>query len=168
MLRSFRRLVGDESGAVLLEMTFLIPVLLTLAFGAIEFGAVFFTHQTITQQVREASRYLARTTTPTSTVTAFQFATSKYPERSDELCEPSTPGNCILPWLTASNMSAAVTLIDNPEDENGFRLYRGGPTVPVVTVTAIVTYPGLGLLRAIGLNQPIQLTRVHSERVIGH
>jgi Flp pilus assembly protein TadG len=166
MFRSIERLAADERGSLILELTVLIPVLLTLAFGAIEFGAVFLSHQTITQQVREASRYLARTTTPTVTDTAFMLATSKDP---DAPCPYSgNSDNCIIRWFSASKMTAAVSEIDNPEDANGFRLYRGGEKVPVVTVTAAVTYPGLDLLPAIGLDQAIEFTITHSERVIGH
>jgi Flp pilus assembly protein TadG len=167
MLKSLQRCARDEQGTLVLELTFLVPVLLILAFGAIEFGAVFLSHQAISQQVHEATRYLARTNTPTATDIAFMLATSKHP---DTPCPSGGNSNaCIFPWFSPSNLSAAVTEIDNPEDANGFRLYRGGETIPVVTVTATATYPGMNMLSSaiVGITNPIVLTITHSERVIG-
>jgi hypothetical protein len=168
MARTLKRLEVDESGAVILELTFVFPVLLILGFGAIEFAGAFFAHQTVTQQVRESSRFLARTATPLVTETAFRLATSKHPNPDLECPPGGNSDNCIFPWFSPSDLSAAVVEIDNPEVAPGVRLYRGGETIPVVTVTATVTYPGADLLPAIGLDEVIQFTVTHSERVVGH
>jgi hypothetical protein len=165
MRQWLQRFRSDQRGAVLLETTILFPVLMILAFGGIEFGNIFFAHQAITQQVREAARYLARTANPTVTDTAFMVATSKNP---DEPCPLGGRSDyCILPWFSGSNMTALLTTIANPEDADGKRLYRGDDDVQVVTVTATVTYPGMDLFPAIGLARTVQFSIAHSERVIG-
>jgi hypothetical protein len=168
MVQTLKQLAVDESGAVILELSVVFPVLLILGFGAIEFAGAFFAHQTVTQQVREASRFLARTATPLTTETAFRLATSKHPD-PDLACPPGgNSDTCIFPWFSPSDLSAAVVAIENPEDANGFRLYRGGVSIPVITVTATVTYPGADLLPAIGVDGVVQFTVTHSERVVGH
>lgn len=53
------RTVTDESGAAAIELALLIPVLITILFGIIEFGLGFNASITVTQAAREAVRPLA-------------------------------------------------------------------------------------------------------------
>jgi hypothetical protein len=48
-----------QAGASLLEFLIVIPVLLTLAYTAIEFGTIFVRLDTLTKSVQDATRYLS-------------------------------------------------------------------------------------------------------------
>jgi Flp pilus assembly protein TadG len=63
---AWRRLArgGMESGVVAAELVLILPVLLLLVFGIIEFGAVFNTQISLTQATREAVRVGAVGQTP--------------------------------------------------------------------------------------------------------
>ncbi len=51
--------LSRQEGASVLEFLVIIPVLLTLAYTAIEFGAIFVRLNTITKSVQDATRYLS-------------------------------------------------------------------------------------------------------------
>lgn len=48
-----------QDGASILEFLIVIPILLLLAFTAVEFGAVFTRYNTVTKSVQDAARYLS-------------------------------------------------------------------------------------------------------------
>ena len=54
-----RQRVHKQKGASILEFLVIIPVLFTLAFTAIEFGAIFTRLNTLTKSVQAATRYLS-------------------------------------------------------------------------------------------------------------
>ncbi len=56
MLQRLRRIVSADGGAAAVEMALVLPFLLIIIMGIIEFGRVLFSHQVITNAVREASR----------------------------------------------------------------------------------------------------------------
>lgn len=53
-----RRLWRDEQGASLLEMTIVVPCLLAIGFGVMEFGNALYQYHMVTAGVRDAARYL--------------------------------------------------------------------------------------------------------------
>ena len=57
------KLVRDQTGAAIVEATVLVPVLLILFLGVFEFSYVFYQQQLIEIGVRDAARYLSRTST---------------------------------------------------------------------------------------------------------
>ncbi len=87
-----------ERGAVLVEAAFVVPVLLLLIIGVIEFGWVFFQYLSLRQGVREAAREAAISTVPQPssgtwasqgcTLTGVSIPTSNpiYPDVYDMMC----------------------------------------------------------------------------------
>ena len=57
--RHFKRLVRDIRGAVAVEFALILPVLITILFGIIQFGLVMFTQQMMVYAAREAARSYA-------------------------------------------------------------------------------------------------------------
>lgn len=53
------RFSADESGASAVEFAFLVPVLLALAFGGIEFGSIFYTYASAEFATNDVARQLA-------------------------------------------------------------------------------------------------------------
>ncbi len=56
MLQRLRRIVSADGGAAAVEMALVLPFLLIIIMGIIEFGRVLYSHQVITNAAREASR----------------------------------------------------------------------------------------------------------------
>ena len=59
MLQRLRRLVSTDRGSAAVEMALVLPFLMVILMGIIEFGRVLYSHQVITNAAREASRALA-------------------------------------------------------------------------------------------------------------
>ena len=57
--RRVKRLVRDIRGAVAVEFALILPVLITILFGIIQFGLVMFTQQMMVYAAREAARSYA-------------------------------------------------------------------------------------------------------------
>lgn len=62
-----RPLVADDSGAVMAEFALVLPLVLLLLFGIIDFGRVMFTQNNITSAVREGARFGAVAEVPQDT-----------------------------------------------------------------------------------------------------
>ena len=60
----------DEKGGALVELAFCLPILLTLAFGLIEFSQMIFDKQFMSGLSRQGSDLASRGTSPADTVTA--------------------------------------------------------------------------------------------------
>lgn len=55
-MKNLNKLNKKEDGAALIEFAIVLPLLLTLIFGTIEFGLFFFNKQVLTNAVREGAR----------------------------------------------------------------------------------------------------------------
>jgi hypothetical protein len=150
----------NDRGASLVEMTLVTPLLISLAFGFIEFGTAFYQYQLMTTGIKDAARYLARVDDPIA-----EQAKGK------ELAVYGAIGGTTkrVPWWDVSVVD--VTLNDpptpNPVDPTtGLRPYRGGDTIDVVRVETDVEYQDLGLLSALNIPRPRFLI-FQEERVIG-
>lgn len=62
--------IRRELGQDLVEFALILPILLGLTFGIIEFGRAFFTYNTIVNAAREGARYGSLDPNPTRTETA--------------------------------------------------------------------------------------------------
>ena len=56
MLQRVRRIISADGGAAAVEMALVLPFLMIILMGIIEFGRVLYSHQVITNAAREASR----------------------------------------------------------------------------------------------------------------
>ncbi len=61
MTRNGHRLIRDRRGNELLEFALVLPLLVLLLAGAVEFGRAMYTYNILTKSVRNAARYLSDT-----------------------------------------------------------------------------------------------------------
>ena len=55
-MRSTRRIAGSDRGAAAVEFAIVLPLLLLIVFGVIDFGRMLYSQVTLTQAAREGSR----------------------------------------------------------------------------------------------------------------
>lgn len=161
-LRAVRK---DRSGAAIVEMTLLAPVLITLGLGVAEFGRALQHHHVANKAMRDASRFLARVpvtcpagattgtvTNPADVTTAKNLALNGTP----------TGGTPRLSyWSDPSSVTVQVDCFNNTGGE-----YRGQPGIPLITVSAAVPYQDVGFLGSLGLAAPTFNPR-HQQMHIG-
>jgi hypothetical protein len=165
------KLVRDQTGAALAEATVLVPVLLILFLGVFEFSHVFYQQQLIEIGVRDAARYLSRTSTgnpcdPTNVVSVggvtLPATTAAQNVAATGSIDPSTPtrrvctnGTC---WQAASvNFTCALSA--------GSYLLPNGTFGPTWIITASTSFldPSWGFFGILGLAPPT-IPFTHSER----
>ncbi|MFG1926782.1 TadE/TadG family type IV pilus assembly protein [Cryptosporangium sp. NPDC048952] len=93
---------GKERGAAAIELAIIMPILLVMIFGIIDFGRVINTQMTLTEASREAARALAFGQTPANTLARAQLVTGT----TDTQIASST---ACPPTATVAN-TASVTL----------------------------------------------------------
>lgn len=76
MARSIESKLRSQKGQSLIELTLIAPLMILLAYGAIEVGSVISTHLTMTHTSREGANLASRGTTPTQTLDAIIAASS--------------------------------------------------------------------------------------------
>ncbi len=154
-----RSIIRNISGAAMVEMAVVTPVLIVLGLGTFEFGNYFYNHHIVTTGIRDAARYLARFDDP--------LACSA---RGQQLAITGeiAGGQQRIAWWNAADVSVSLRNIANPLDLNtGERPYRGRDPLSIVQVGTNVNYGGLGFLSVLGLGASMNITVTHEERVIG-
>jgi len=76
MARSIESKLRSQKGQSLIELTLIAPLMILLAYGAIEVGSVISTHLTMTHTSREGANLASRGTTPTQNLDAIIAASS--------------------------------------------------------------------------------------------
>jgi Flp pilus assembly protein TadG len=157
-LRSFS---GASDGAVLVEMTILLPFLLVLCAGVFEFGSLFYQKMLVETGVRDAARYMSRCTLAECSETkAKNIAIYGDPAGGTARVDNWAVGDVSITYSSFTN-----------NDGSGNKLYRGGPTIQVVRVATTYSYTGgglLGFLQNLGIvASPIDINVAHEQRVIG-
>jgi Flp pilus assembly protein TadG len=105
----------NERGAVAAEFALLLPVLLTILFGIMEFGMIMYGREVVTNATREGARAgIVQSTPPVSAGAITTIATN---------------------YLTGTGVSAGSVIFGVPSS--------GGATGSPVTVTATYNYPWL-------------------------
>ncbi len=69
---------SGESGTALIEFAIVLPLLITILFGTIEFGLLMFNKQVLTNASREGARYGIVSTTPRHSETEITTQVNKY------------------------------------------------------------------------------------------
>jgi Flp pilus assembly protein TadG len=149
------RFRDDRKGLAFVEFALVAPIMLVLFIAVAEGGRVLHHHSIITKGVRDASRYLARMADPLDPV------------------HQTTTENLVLrgafdgaaPLLLGYCTSGCTVAITTAEIDNSGDLYRDGPTVTTVTVTATVAYRG-GFFPGWWFDSAT-LTATHNQRHIG-
>lgn len=147
---ALRCFLKDRRGASVLEMTVMLPFLVALAFGVIEFGRALQHYHTINKSVRDAARFLARVPIicdpPPSTNCPLD---NSYRDRARNLALTGydSGGTPILNyWTDPSTVTVTITPFDNSGGT-----YRGQPNIPIIRVTASVPFQDFGMLAVLGL-----------------
>lgn len=155
----------DRSGAAIVEMTIMAPVLISLALGVVEFGRALHHHHVINKAMRDASRFLARVPVDcpsgaaTGTVTESADIT-----RAKNLALSGDPDGGppkVSYWTDPASIAVQIDCFPNTSGA-----YRGQAGIPLITVTATVPYQDLGLLGALGLSAKTFTPR-HQQMHIG-
>ena len=161
LFRNPEKFREDQRGAALLELTLVLPVLMTIGLGAVEFGNMLYNWHLVANGVRDAARYAAGLQVNAALTDA------KYIALTGTLTAPGNPcTTCRVKfWNQLSQVTVTYSAVAN-NDGAGNKLYRGGATIPLVTVSASVPYQSLGLLGYLGMGaQTINVS--HQERLFG-
>jgi hypothetical protein len=154
MTRRSKSLWRSERGSALIEASIVLPLLLALVGGVLEFSFFFYQEQLITVGVRDAARYLALTadpTSPTNQVGAMNLAVAG----SIGGGTPRVPG-----WNIA-DVSVTITPWDNSDGA-----LSGRTMIPIITVSTHFADSSLGFLRLLGLSA-LTISVSHQERWVG-
>jgi len=159
-MRKLAQAWRDRSGTSLVETAIVLPFVLVLGFGVIEYGNALYLNHQIETGVRDAARYLARHKDPLS-----------YADEAKQLAlTGSTTGDEDKRVPEWKDSDITITLLDfaNPVDETtGERAYRGGDPIRTVRVSTDFSYEGLGGLNMLGSTSALNFSVSHEERVIG-
>jgi Flp pilus assembly protein TadG len=172
--RKIRTLWRDREGSALVEGAVLTPVLMSLLFGVYEFSFFFYQQQQISTGVREAARYLARTSDPTvATVQTCAKNIAIYGDVNSS-CSGAATGVVarVNGWTTGA---ITVTVTDDansgastPCGASPCNVWLGDPSsdVQVIKVSTSFLDPSLGLFGFLGLTAPT-INVSHTERAVG-
>ena len=140
--RSTRRLrAGDERGATLVEFAIVLPVLMTLIFGVVEFGIVFNDYIGLRQGARDAARQAVVAEFGSVSCTPVGYTTAG--ETKDLMC--------LAKDRSASDDVRVKVIVPAP--------YVVGSTVVVCTQKALVSHTGLfaGILNDIEIKTEVKM-----------
>lgn len=149
------RLRDDHSGATLLETALVLPFVIFIGFGAIEFGYFLYSQQMIASGVRDAARYAAGRPYDC--------------DCTDAITSMAMFGNVTFD-VTQKRVwwwdNQAQVIVTYHATDNSSNAYRGGANIYTVEVASDVPYQSLGFMGLIGVNIG-NITVSHEERVIG-
>jgi Flp pilus assembly protein TadG len=165
--RLLKRAARDESASPLAELALVLPMLLTLVFGTLEFASLLYQQQMITKGVQEAARFAARNPALNATVAcppasagwtgavtaARNVATSGVPAGGTLALQNFTPSDVA---ITVECNPAAGLISSNPA--SGF--------IPVVFVRAEIDARSVGFFQLLNIDD-FTLTAEHREMGVG-
>ncbi|MEW6641883.1 MAG: TadE/TadG family type IV pilus assembly protein [Pseudomonadota bacterium] len=158
----------NQDGSALVEAAVVVPFLMTLILGILDYSFFFYQQHLVATGIRDAARYLARTSSPTSgtsQTTAQNLATTGSPTGGTyRRVTGFNPGNVAISISYVANALNSTTNV---------RPYRqapsecGGPDqIAIISVTGSFPYASFGFLSFLGLSSPT-VSVTHSERCIG-
>jgi Flp pilus assembly protein TadG len=163
--RFVRALWHDRDGSALLEGALVMPLLFALMLGVYEFSWYFYQQHLIAVGVRDAARYLARSSEACD-ATSPQWASEAANAQNLATTGFAAGGPARVKGWSAGMVAIECLPIDNRAGVDGLRPYRGDSVIYVVTVSTRFTDPSLGFFGLFGLRPPI-IAASHAERVIG-
>jgi Flp pilus assembly protein TadG len=159
--RSRASLWHDTGGSALVEAAVVLPVIVPLALGFLEFSWYFHKQQLVESGVRDAARYLARTSAANSDANPCNNATFVANAKLIATNGVITGGTARVPGWTVGSVTIAC-----PSFPNSPAKYDGATTIYSVTVSTSFADPALGFFGALRLTAP-NLSALHTERSIG-
>jgi Flp pilus assembly protein TadG len=160
--RSIASFWHDAEGSALVEAAVVMPVLVPLILGVLEFSWYFHKQQLVESGVRDAARYLARTAPDTTPPTnPCDDATFVADAKNIAVNGVISGGTARVPgWMVGD---VAITC---PSFDNSASTYQGPATIYSVTVSTSFADPALGFFAMLNLTTP-NLSASHEERSIG-
>ncbi|HEX8323213.1 MAG TPA: TadE/TadG family type IV pilus assembly protein [Tepidisphaeraceae bacterium] len=111
----------SRRGSAVLDATLVLPMLLTMTFGCVEFGHYFYVKHTLQGAAREGARVAATGISRADVVTAVErsmvaagFPTSKYTVETFTVTGTDASGNAILvalPTITATSPTSGTAIL---------------------------------------------------------
>jgi hypothetical protein len=139
--RLMRALWHDRDGSALLEGALVMPLLIALMLGVYEFSWYFYQQHLIAVGVRDAARYLARSSDACD-ATSSQWASEAAYAQNLATTGFATGGPGRVKGWTSEMIAIECTPIDNRPGVNGLRPYRGDS---VISRSAFLVFSGCGL-----------------------
>ena len=178
----FKKLIHDASGAALVEVSAVVPMVVLIGLGVVEFGNAIYSQHLIFDGVRDAARYvaglpqadangvslIANNNTWAKNIAVWGTITNA----TSDTCNGSSTdamktARRLNWWCNASNVAISYTSFANDDGTTAHnKLYRGGATIQTVTVTATVPYQSLGFMTYFNLAAPTY-SLSHTERLFG-
>ncbi len=158
-----RHFHSDQKGTSIIELAVVLPVLMTIGLGAMEFGNLIYQQHLIVNGVRDAARYAAGLPYNASTPTINDAKIKNIATNGVD-----TGGTARVTGWAVTDVTVSYALIANGFNSCGTsQCYRGPTSLPVVTVSTSFNYQQLGFLGFLGLGSQT-ITTSHQERVIGN
>lgn len=140
------RFARGTSGAAAVEFAMILPVLVVMLFGAIEFGRLVHDYHVVTKGVRDATRFLSRVpaSCPGGAGPGVIDDANDITRARNLAMTGSTAGGSYLLgyWTSPATISVAVDCVANDQG-GGPRyqgIYDGVGSIPLVTLTATVPF----------------------------
>ena len=150
----------------MVEMAAMLPFLLLLGCGVFEFGAFFYQYQMVQAGIRDAARYLARVSDPTTSTmpcAAAVLTAKESAAKNIAVTGVTSGGTNRVSWFSTSDVTISYLTVANPNNA----LYRGPDPITIVQVNTSPNYPGVGFLSFLGLGSALTISLRHQERCIG-
>ena len=175
-MRLFSTLIAKEDGAAAAEMALVTPLLILLMFGSMELGNFFLTQHAVTKQVQDGARYASRLTlAATYSCSASPSTVFDDPDAETHIVNVTKTGSVDGTatgrfasgfWSAGSCGAAPVSVTIRCVDKTNYGGFYAGldGDIPVVTVSADVTYPSL--FGALGFNTAGYCVHANSEAAV--
>jgi hypothetical protein len=173
-MRHWQSLLRNDDAAAGAEMVFVMPMLVILMFGSMELGNLFLTEHAVTKQVRDGARYASRLTLDADYSCAAGDDLSTIFEDSDagekivnvtQTGSVDGTGTGRFPsafWTACADGEPVAVTIRCVAKTGSGGIYAGlDGEIPVVSVSANVTYPSL--FSTLGFNTAGMCVRAASE-----
>jgi len=165
--RHWREFGSDRCGAALLELTVVLPVVMAIGFGAIEFGNLIYKDHLLWNGVRDGARYLAGLPYDPSNTT--QTAAHATDAKNIAVTGVISGGTArVAGWTTSQVTISYPTVANGPASCGAAKCYRGADSITMVTVSTSYPYQSLGFMGFLGFGSTTTLTASHEERIIGN
>jgi Flp pilus assembly protein TadG len=164
--RHWLKLDSDRNGAAMLELALVLPVVMALGFGAIEFGNLIYRDHLLWNGVRDGARYYAGLSYDASNAT--QTTANETAAKNIAVTGVTSGGTArVSGWTTGQVTISYATVANGPTSCGTEKCFRGADTITMVTLSTNYPYSSLGFMGFLGLGS-VNLTASHQERVIGY
>ena len=163
--RHWRQFGSDRCGTAVLELAVVLPVVMAVGFGAIEFGNLIYKDHLLWNGVRDGARYYAGLPYDSSNTT--QTTTNETAAKNIAVTGVTSGGSArVASWTTSQVIISYATVPNGPTSCGTVKCYRGADPITMVTVSTSYPYQSLGFMGFLGLGSTT-LTASHQERIIG-